>query len=144
MDTRGGRGPCATVGGMLEISATGARPIDETWESYVRPALWSTWAPQIRSVRCDDEVIVAGTRGVVHGPLLVRVPFTVESVSHADRSWAWRVGVGPLGVRMEHGVAETTDGVRAWARIHLPAAVALPYGPVARLALRRLVRTAGR
>jgi len=112
------------------------------WERYVHPALWSTWAPQIRSVQCDDEVIVLGTRGVVHGPVLVRVPFTVESVDHEEHQWAWRVGVGPLCVRMEHGVEEAGDGVRAWARIHLPAPVALPYAPVAHLALRRLVRTA--
>ena len=126
---------------MLEISATGDRPLDEAWERYVHPGLWSTWAPQIRRVRCDDEVITAGTRGVVHGPLVVRVSFTVESVDHRERRWTWRVGVGPLGVRMEHGVEATSDGARAWARIHLPAAVALPYAPVAHLALRRLVRT---
>jgi len=124
---------------MLEISATGDRPLDEVWERYVHPALWSTWAPQIRRVRCDDDVIVAGSGGVVHGPLVVRVPFEVESVDHENRLWTWRAGVGPLGVRMDHGVEETGDGVRAWARIHLPAAVALPYGPVAWLALRRLV-----
>lgn len=125
---------------MLELSATGDRPFAEVWESYVHPALWPTWAPQIRSVRCDDDVITSASRGVVHGPVLLRVPFTVESVDHGEHRWAWRVGVGPLGVRMEHGVEETSDGVRAWARIHLPAALALPYAPVAHLALRRLVR----
>ena len=129
-------------GDMLEISASGGRPLDEVWERYVHPALWPTWAPQIRSVQCDDVTITVGTRGVVHGPVLVRVPFTVESVDHEEHQWAWRVGVGPLCVRMEHGVEEAGDGVRAWARIHLPAPVALPYAPVAHLALRRLVRTA--
>lgn len=125
---------------MLEISATGARPLDEVWERYIHPGLWSTWAPQIRSVTCDDDVIAAGTRGVVHGPVLVRVPFTIESVDHEERRWTWRVGVGPFGVRMDHGVEATSVGTRAWARIHLPVAVALPYAPVARFALRRLVR----
>lgn len=125
---------------MLEISATGDRPLDDAWERYTHPALWSTWAPQIRSVTCADEVIAAGTRGVVHGPLVVRVPFTIESVDHEEHRWTWRVGVGPIGVRMDHGVDATADGVRAWARIHLPALVAMPYAPIAHLALRRLAR----
>ena len=129
---------------MLDISATGDRPIDEVWDHYVRPALWPTWAPQIRNVTCDDEVIVGDTRGVVHGPVVVRVPFTVESVDPEARRWTWRVGVGPFGVRMDHGVEETADGVRAWARIHLPVVMALPYAPIAHVALRRLVKTSSR
>lgn len=126
---------------MLEISATGDRPLEEVWARYVRPELWSAWAPQIRSVQCADEVVAAGSRGTVRGPALIRVPFVVESVDLEARRWTWRAGVGPLGVRMEHGVEDTGDGVRAWARIHLPAVVALPYAPIARIALRRLVRT---
>ena len=126
---------------MLEISATGDRPLDDAWDHYVRPALWSTWAPQIRGVSCADDVIVAGSRGVVRGPLVVRVPFVVESVDHEGHRWTWRAGFGPLGVRMDHGVEETSNGVRAWARLHLPAPIAMPYAPIARLALRRLVRT---
>lgn len=133
-------GRSATVVLMLEISATGDRKLDDVWDRYTRPALWSTWAPQIQGVRCADDVIVAGSQGVVRGPLVVRVPFVIESVDHAGHCWTWRVGVGPVGLRMDHGVEQTGDGVRAWARLHLPAAVALPYSPIARMALRRLVR----
>lgn len=121
---------------MLEISATGDRPLEEVWDRYTRPALWPTWAPQVRGVRCDDEVIVAGSHGVVRGPALVRVPFRIESVDEEALSWSWRVGHGPLAVTMAHGLSDTGAGVRAWVRI---AALAVPYAPIARFALRRLV-----
>lgn len=124
---------------MLELSATGSCPAPAAWERYVRPTLWSSWSPQIRGVDCDDAMIAPGTTGTVRGPLVVRVPFEIEAVDHDGRRWAWRVGVGAISVRMEHGVDEVGDGSRGWVRIHLPSVVAMAYAPLARLALRRLV-----
>ncbi len=111
------------------------------WHRYTDPASWPGWAPQIRGVDVTEAVLERGTRGTVHGPLLVRVPFRIRSVDHRARRWSWRAGFGLLGVDMDHGVDEAQDGSRAWVRIHAHRYLVLPYVPVARLALRRLVAT---
>ena len=127
---------------MPQLSAVGDLPVEDVWERYTRPALWSTWAPQITRVSTPDDVIRAGTRGTVHGPLLVRVPFRILSVDHGTRRWSWRAGLGPLGLVMDHGVDVEGDGSRAWVDIQAPGAIVAAYAPVARLALRRLVTAA--
>ena len=127
---------------MPQLSAVGDLPVEDVWERYTRPVLWPTWAPQITRVSTPDDVIRTGTRGTVHGPLLVRVPFRILSVDHASRRWAWRVGLGPLGLVMDHGVDVESGGTRAWVDIHAPSAIVAAYAPVARLALRRLVTAA--
>lgn len=127
----------------MRIEASGPRPVDDTWEQYTRTDAWSEWAPQIRSVRGVSGHVRAGDRGVVHGPFPVRVPFTIVSVDAAAHRWTWRVGVGPLGVVLDHGVdadpAGTTGGSVAWADVHAPRLLVRAYAPLARLALRRLV-----
>jgi hypothetical protein len=122
----------------MRIQVEGSRPAAEAWALYTRPSRWSEWAPQIRGVRGHDGPVIAGARGVVLGPLLVRVPFVIEAVDPTALRWTWRVGVGPVGVRMDHGVDAEGSGCRVWADIHAPAPLVLPYLPVARLALRRL------
>jgi hypothetical protein len=125
------------------ISAEGEASTDEVWRRYTHPASWPGWAPQIRRVDAGDpadEVIERGTRGTVHGPLLTRVPFRIRSVDHQSRRWSWWVGFGPVGVGMDHGVDETGTGSRAWVRIHAHRYLVRPYVPMAKLALRRLVR----
>lgn len=122
------------------LSATGPVAVDEAWERYTRPRRWSSWAPQIRDVSTTAEVVAAGASGVVHGPLLVRVPFRVRRVDHDTRRWTWQVGAGPLTVTMDHGVDVTDDGTRAWVRVHAPRVLVLPYAGLVVLALRRLVR----
>lgn len=121
------------------ISVDGPAAPAEVWRRYTSPPAWPGWAPQIRYVDTPDDPISAGSRGVVHGPLLLRVPFEILDVDHATRRWSWRVGVGPVGLRMEHGVDDAPTGSRVWVRIHAPSLLVLPYVPVARLALRRAV-----
>lgn len=123
----------------MRVSAEGPAAAAEVWSRYTSPAQWPTWAPQISRVDADHDPIRAGTRGVVHGPLLVRVPFVILDVDPAARRWSWRVGVGRLSLRMEHGVDESPSGSVAWVEIHAPRLLVLPYLPVARLALRRAV-----
>lgn len=123
----------------MRIEATGPRPADDTWEQYTRTSAWPEWAPQVRGVRGVTGHVTAGDRGVVHGPLLVRVPFTVVSVDPVARRWRWRVGVGPVGLLLDHGVDESAAGTTAWADVHAPALLVRVYAPLARLALRRLV-----
>lgn len=126
------------------VTAEGDAPADRVWERYTRPSQWPQWAPQISRVEATDDPIVAGTRGTVHGPLLSFAPFRVRYVDERARTWSWWVGVGPFGVGMDHGVDERDEGdegSRAWVRIHAHRYLVAPYVPVARLALRRLVRT---
>lgn len=121
------------------ISVTGQAAPDDVWRRYTSPAAWPGWAPQINRVATDDDPIRPGTHGVVHGPVLIRVPFRILDVDAVARRWSWRVGVGPFGLRMEHGVDDVADGSRAWVRIHAPRLLVLPYAPVARWALRQVV-----
>lgn len=122
------------------ISVEGPADVAEVWHRYTSPAAWPGWAPQISRVDADHDPIRIGTGGVVHGPLLVRVPFTILDVDHTARRWTWRVGLGPFGLRMEHGVDASPAGSIAWVRVHAPGLMVLPYVPIARLALRRVVR----
>jgi hypothetical protein len=120
----------------MRISVTGPVSPDAAWERYATPSLWATWAPQIRGVSYAAPTLSAGTRGVVHGPWPVRVPFTVTAVDPDARRWAWRVGGL---VAMEHGVDGHDGGCAAWVELPGPAAAWGAYAPLARLALRRLV-----
>ena len=122
----------------LLVEATGPTPPDEVWDRYATPSRWSEWAPQIRSVTLPDP-LKAGDRGWVHGPWPSRVPVRIRSVDESTMRWSWWVGLGPLGMPMDHGVDAEGDGSRAWARMYLPSWALAPYAPLARLALRRLV-----
>lgn len=122
------------------VSVEGDAPVELVWERYTHPSQWPAWAPQIRSVDSDDDPIEPGTRGTVHGPVFTFAPFRIRYVDHRAREWSWWVGLGVLGVGMDHGVDETDGGSRAWVRIHAHRYLAAPYAPIARLALKRLVR----
>jgi hypothetical protein len=74
------------------------------------------------------------------GPLFTFAPFRIRYVDDRARTWSWWVGFGPAGVGMDHGVDDTGTGSRAWVRIHAHRWLAAPYAPIARLALRRLVK----
>ena len=122
----------------MRISAAGSATADQVWLRYVTPELWSTWAPHLRGVTCADSIVRAGTSGTVHGPVGLRVPFEVLVVDDVERTWSWRVG-RPIGITMKHGVHDAPEGgVRAW--VELPLAL-FAYAPVARWALRELVRS---
>lgn len=124
------------------LSATGPAPPELVWRRYALPSLWSTWSPQIRRVDCVDIEVHEGSRGRVHGPPGVAVDFTVTAFDPTEMTWAWQVRMLVVGVRLrlEHGVQEDPVGSRTWLRLDGPAPVVLGYAPVARWALRRLVR----
>ena len=125
---------------MLVVEASGTASPGTVWRRYSRASEWPSWAPQIRRVSGAGDPVAPGDRGWVHGPVFLRVPFTILDVDPDDRRWRWRVGVGPAAIEMEHGVDPTPGGSRAWVRIGVPAPLALPYAPLARVALGRLVR----
>ncbi len=121
------------------MEAVGAVAVDEAWRRYSHASRWPTWAPQIRSVTGAGDPVAPGDRGWVRGPWPVRVPFTILDLDEDGHRWSWRVGVGPASIVMEHGVEAVGEGTRGWVRIAVPAPLAAPYAPLARLALRRLV-----
>jgi hypothetical protein len=131
----------------LGVSASGPRSAEEVWERYARPALWSTWAPQIRRVEVEAERLSGGEHGRVHGPLGLSVDFVVDTWDEDARRWTWTVtprlpvpNVVPVPtLRLEHGVEAAGTGSVTRLRVSGPALVVVPYLAPARLALHRLV-----
>jgi hypothetical protein len=113
------------------------------WERYADPALWKTWAPQIQGVDTAMQRLEAGGTGTVRAGLLPRptlgIPFEVLAVDETAMEWEWVASLGPLRLRLEHGVTAHPSGSATWLRVHGPLPVVLAYAPVARLALGRLV-----
>ncbi|QBR92246.1 SRPBCC family protein [Nocardioides euryhalodurans] len=125
---------------MQKVDAEGPLSPAEVWERYTHASLWSSWAPQVRGVSGAHDPVRAGDRGWVRGPFPLRLPYTVLAVDEGARRWSWQVGIGVVSVVMEHGVDPAPAGSRAWLRIEVPGPLAAPYAPIARMALRRLVR----
>ena len=127
----------------LTLHARGVAPVTLAWERYADPALWCTWAPRIQRVDTTMERLVAGGVGTVRAGLLpwptLGVPFTVLAVDEAAMQWSWEARLGPLRLRLEHGVTGHPTGSATWLRVHGPLPVILGYAPVARVALGRLV-----
>ena len=123
------------------IHQTGRADAATVRERYLHPRLWPTWAPQIVSVDCADESIRAGSTGVVHAVLGVRVPFEVTAVDPAAMRWSW-VARLPLGIKLHltHTVDAVAFGTTTGLGVTGPAPIVLGYLPVAGLALRKLVR----
>jgi hypothetical protein len=124
----------------VTVRARGPLAADAAWERYARPATWPTWSPQIRRVECAHDRLAAGVTGRVIGPLGVAVPFVVDDWNDAARRWTWTVPVGPVELRLDHGVDGGDDGSSTYVRVHGPAPIVLPYLPLARWALHRLLR----
>ena len=76
--------------------------------------------------------------GLLPRPTLA-VAFRVLAVDEAAREWAWEARLGPVRLRLEHGVTEHPAGSSTWLRVHGPLLVIAGYAPVARVALGRLV-----
>jgi hypothetical protein len=124
---------------------SGPQPPDEVWDRYVRPVRWPQWSPQITGVDYAPGRLVPGTKGLVRGPLGVPLPFEVLDVDESDparRTWRWRAGALGVHVELEHVVEPDarSGGSRTELVLSGPAPVVVPYLPLARLALHRLVR----
>jgi hypothetical protein len=74
-------------------------------------------------------------RGDVEGLFGVRARFLVTEVDETAGSWSWDVEVGPASLHISH---EVSEGEAAIELSGSPIVVA--YAPIARQALRRLVR----
>lgn len=124
----------------LTLRARGAADADTAWQRYLHPALWPTWAPQIRSVETGD-TLCAGMRGRVRPVVGPAVAFVIASVDPEARTWSWRVQAGPVRMRLSHAVRPYgTTGCATRLTVEGPLPVVLAYAPLAQVALRRLVR----
>lgn len=121
------------------IEVVGPAPTDRVWGRYHELRAWPGWAPQIRTVKADATTLTPGAQGTVHGPLGLSIDFRILEVDAAARTWSWTVRRLGLVVRMHHDLVELRGGTRAGLTVTGPAVLVAAYGPVARLALRRLV-----
>lgn len=126
----------------ITIDAVGSAPAGAVWERYMNPRQWSSWATQIVGVEYAEERITAGTFGRVEGPLWIHIDFEVLDVDESEWMWTWKAWWKHrrVGLTLRHGVASRTDGSRTWLSICGSPALIIPYLPVAKLALMRLVR----
>ena len=131
---------------MLRVSGT-ADPVT-VWSRYAEIGRWPEWASQIRAVQRSAETLGPSVVGTVIGPAGLRIAFKVLDVDDAAMSWSWRVGAGPLRLRMRHRVlGRRSGGSTATLEIDGPGPaprmtgllVEQAYRPVARSALLRLV-----
>lgn len=123
------------------LAVTGPASPELVWLRYLRPAQWPGWSPQIREVDYPHGELAPGTAGVVRGPCALAVPFEILTVDPGNRSWTWRVHPPVVGaLTLGHGVEPAGRGTRTTLVVTGPALVVSAYLPVARLALRRLVR----
>ncbi|MCS0635467.1 SRPBCC family protein [Streptomyces sp. LP05-1] len=125
----------------MRLRAAGTAPVETVWRRYVTPGCWPEWSPQIRAVRVAGDRVVPGLRGEIRTVLGVGVPFVVEAVDEERRIWSWRVRLGPVRLRLRHEVRERPGGgALTELRVTGPVWAVAGYAPLARLALRRLVR----
>ena len=127
----------------VTLHARGGASPDVAWERYAVLAHWPRWSPQITSVQADGDRLRTGLTGVVRGPLGVAVPFTVTEVDEAAMTWAWTAHLGPVRLRLHHGVEpdpRRPGGSLTRLRVSGPLPVVLGYAPPARWAIGRLVR----
>lgn len=109
------------------------------WPLLAQPARWHEWAPHVRGAwGLGAPEVEPGRSGFVR--LLGAVPVPVAIVDKdPNNSWTWRVGGV---VTMEHVVTADALAITLEAPVPLERALDVAYGPVIRLLLRRLSRTA--
>ncbi len=113
---------------------------DAAWPLLARPARWHEWAPHVRGAwGLGAPEVEAGRTGFVRLAGVVPVPATIVSKDDNNRSWTWRVAGA---VTMEHAVTRDALIITLAAAPPLERALGAAYGPVIRLMLRRLSRTA--
>ena len=64
----------------------------------------------------------------------------VLSVDEVRRTWSWRARSGPVTLTLHHAVLPVAEGSQTTLETEGPALAVLLYGPLAQIALRRLVR----
>lgn len=126
----------------LTLRASGPADLGLVWQRYAQPALWSSWAPQIRRVDCDVETLAVGVTGTVFGVVPnIGAQFEVVEFDEESHRWAWDVVAGPVRMHLDHASEARIGGGTSTTLIaDGPAAAVLTYAPIARLSLEGLVR----
>ncbi|GAB3873139.1 SRPBCC family protein [Terrabacter terrigena] len=122
------------------VTESGTATPTVAWSRYENLDLWATWSPQVQEVIAASRRLAPGLKGLVVGPLGVRLPFEVLTVDTEAMEWSWHVRFGLVHATLEHTVrAAPGGGSTSELVIHAPAYAVLTYRPVAAMALRSLV-----
>ncbi len=114
------------------------------WALLSRPGAWPRWAPHVRGAWGLGEEVRAGDAGAARLLGVAPVPVSITAVD-APRSWSWRVaGVVDMAHRVQPRGSGCTVAIELEAPAPLEAALALTYGPLILLTLRRLARLSER
>lgn len=130
---------------MRTFSAATSAPPQVAWDLIARPGDWGRWSPHVRGAwGLGTPEVARGAAGAARLLGVVPVPARITG-KRTGRSWSWRVGFGV--VEMVHRV-EARPGGGATVSIDLIApgplerALALAYGPLIDVSLRRLAHAA--
>jgi hypothetical protein len=127
---------------VIAYRARSQAPPEAAWSLVARPSRWHEWAPHIRGAwGLGEPEVVAGASGAARLLGLLPVPATVTE-KRPGESWTWKVGP----VSMVHAVRRRRTGCEVAIEMHAPpaleAALALSYGPVVGLLVKRLASVA--
>jgi hypothetical protein len=110
----------------------------EAWALISQPGRWHEWAPHLFGAWGLGAEVREGDAGAARLLGAVPVPVRITRVD-APRAWSWRVGGL---VDMDHRVVARPGGVTVAPDLRAPApleaGLALTYGPLIGVALRRL------
>jgi hypothetical protein len=117
----------------------------DAWARISQPARWHEWAPHVRGAwGLGSGEVRAGDVGAARLLGVAPVPVAITAVDR-PRSWTWRVaGMVDMEHRVQPRGSGCTVAIELRAPAPLEAALALAYGPVIRLTLRRLARLSER
>jgi hypothetical protein len=123
---------------VLRYRAHSSAKPAQLWPLLARPERWHEWAPHVRGAwNLGSPEVQARRSGAARLLGFVPVPATIVRKS-PGRSWGWRVGP----VEMDHRLVPRRRGTDVELTLSAPRplelALAATYGPLMKLALRRL------
>lgn len=129
---------------MISYRAHSAAPPAAAWALLSQPRRWHEWAPHIRGAwGLGDLEVREGARGAARLLGALPVPATITEKTKGE-SWTWRVGP----VSLVHSVRRKGTGCEVVIEIHAPqaleAGLAVTYGPLVGLLVKRLAGVAAR
>ena len=128
---------------MLRYRVHSEATAKQLWPLLARPDSWAQWAPHVRGAwGLGAPEVERGARGAARLFGIVPVPATIVR-KRQGRSWAWRVGP----VEMDHRLVPRRRGTDVEVTVKAPKplelALGASYGPLMKLALRRLATRPG-